>query len=42
MEQSQKEFDERFLNLKKTESDYIIREIKAMVTSADAALENNG
>lgn len=42
LEQSQKEFDERFLNMKKTESDYIIREIKAMVTSADAALENNG
>lgn len=42
LEQSQKEFDERFLNMKKTESDYIIREIKAMVTSADTALENNG
>lgn len=42
LEQSQKEFDERFLNMKKTESDYIIREIKDMVTSADAALENNG
>ena len=42
LEQSQKEFDERFLNMRKTESDYAIREIKAMVTSADAALENNG
>lgn len=42
LEESQKKFDERFLNMKKTESDYIIREIKAMVTSADAALENNG
>lgn len=42
LEQSQKEFDERFLAMRKTESDYIIREIKAMVTSADAALENNG
>ena len=42
LEQSQKEFDERFLNMRKTESDYVIREIKAMVTSADAALENNG
>lgn len=42
LEQSQKEFDERYKNMKKTESDYIIREIKAMVTSADAALENNG
>lgn len=41
-EQSQKEFDERFLAMRKTESDYVIREIKAMVTSADAALENNG
>ena len=28
--------------MRKTESDYVIREIKAMVTSADAALENNG
>lgn len=42
LEQSQKKFDERFLNMRKTESDYVIREIKAMVTSADAALENNG
>ena len=42
LEQSQKAFDERFLAMRKTESDYIIREIKAMVTSADAALENNG
>ena len=42
LEQSQKEFDERFLAMRKTESDYVIREIKAMVTSADAALENNG
>lgn len=42
LEQSQKAFDERFLNMRKTESDYAIREIKAMVTSADAALENNG
>lgn len=42
LEQSQKEFDERSKNMIKTESDYIIREIKAMVTSADAALENNG
>lgn len=42
LEQSQKAFDERFLNMRKTESDYVIREIKAMVTSADAALENNG
>lgn len=42
LEQSQKEFDERFRNMRKTESDYAIREIKAMVTSADAALENNG
>ena len=42
LEKSQKEFDERFLNMRKTESDYVIREIKAMVTSADAALENNG
>lgn len=42
LEQSQNEFDERFLNMRKTESDYVIREIKAMVTSADAALENNG
>lgn len=42
LEQSQKEFDERLQNMMKTESDYIIQEIKAMVTSADAALENNG
>ena len=42
LEQSQKEFDERLRNMRKTESDYAIREIKAMVTSADAALENNG
>lgn len=42
LEQSQKAFDERFLAMRKTESDYVIREIKAMVTSADAALENNG
>lgn len=42
LEQSQKEFDDRYKNMIKTESDYIIREIKAMVTSADAALENNG
>ena len=42
LEQSQKEFDDRFLAMRKTESDYVIREIKAMVTSADAALENNG
>ena len=42
LEQSQKEFHERFLAMRKTESDYVIREIKAMVTSADAALENNG
>ena len=42
LEQSQNEFDERFKNMRKTESDYIIREIKAMVNSADAALENNG
>ena len=42
LEKSQKEFDERLQNMRKTESDYAIREIKAMVTSADAALENNG
>ena len=42
LEQSQKEFDERFLNMRKTESDYVIREIKAMVTSADAVIENHG
>ena len=42
LEQSQKKFDERSQNMMKTESDYVIREIKAMVNSADAALENNG
>lgn len=39
---AEEEFLNRILNMTKTKSDYMIREIKTMVTAADEVLENHG
>lgn len=39
---SNEDYYERFLNMTKTNSDYMIKEIKAMVTAADDVVNNHG
>lgn len=42
LEKADEEFNNRILNMTKTKSDYIIQEIKTMVTAADEVVNNHG
>lgn len=41
-EKADEEFNDRILNMTKTKSDYMIQEIKTMVTAADEVVNNHG
>lgn len=42
LEKADEEFNNRILNMTKTKSDYMIQEIKTMVTAADEVVNNHG
>ena len=42
LEKANEEFNDRILNMTKTKSDYMIQEIKTMVTAADEVVNNHG
>ena len=42
LEKADEEFNDRILNMTKTKSDYMIQEIKTMVTAADEVVNNHG
>ena len=42
LEKANEEFNDRILNMAKTKSDYMIQEIKTMVTAADEVVNNHG